>query len=452
MGLHGLRIAAFSAVPEPNAPPVRVAPGGPLRNGAQDMNAILRRTLAAALAGALAAGLAGCESNPMKPRDLVPPLDSLSVAPDDTTLTVGQSATFVATAIDTGGTPVAPGLLTWTSGDRGVFTVTTSGLVVARGEGTARLVVSGGGRADTAWVTVLPTRTGWFTQVSGTANTLNGVFVQPDGRRVWAVGNGGRIVRTTDAGEHWSTQVSNTAFNLNAVWFTSDLEGWAVGNNGTLLRTVNAGAQWVPRTSGTSDNLMDVCFATPDTGWAVGTNGTVLRTFDRGTTWQKSNPTASALHGVSFAGTRLGWAVGDNGTIVGTTDRGLSWDVVTPSITSQALRGVWRRSTLVAVAAGAQGVTPRTVDGGGGVPQWVLANAGAANGLEGVCFPSDLTGYAVGYNGTGLVLRSDDGGASWSPQAVGTGFRLNDVHFIDATRGWAVGESGVIVHTATGGQ
>jgi photosystem II stability/assembly factor-like uncharacterized protein len=197
---------------------------------------------------------------------------------------------------------------------------------------------------------------------------------------------------------------------------------------------------------------MDVWFATPDTGWAVGVNGTILRTFDGGANWNKSNPTAFTLHGVSFSGTRFGWAVGENGTIVGTVDRGLSWNVVTPSITSQPLKGVWRRSVLVANAAGSQGVTPRTVDVGGGVPGWTLENAGAANNLEGVCFATDLVGWAVGLSGTGAILRSGDGGASWTPQTANTQFRLNDVFFLDTQRGWAVGNNGAIVHTGSGGQ
>src|SRR5205085_2934123 len=104
-----------------------------------------------------------------------------------------------------------------------------------------------------------------------------------------------------------------------------------------------------------------------------------------------------------------------------------------------------------ALAVGDQGVAPVTTVGPDST-SWLLMNAGAANQLEGVCVPTSLVGYAVGWNGAGLVLRSDDGGTSWLPQISNSQFRLNDVFFVDDQRGWAVGDGGTILHTGTGGQ
>ena len=76
---------------------------------------------------------------------------------------------------------------------------------------------------------------------------------------------------------------------------------------------------------------------------------------------------------------------------------------------------------------------------------------GAGNDLYGV-FQLDVTSaFAVGVNGVGLVLRTDDGGATWQTQVSHSTQRLNDVYFVDSLRGWAVGNGGTIVHTATGG-
>jgi photosystem II stability/assembly factor-like uncharacterized protein len=99
---------------------------------------------------------------------------------------------------------------------------------------------------------------------------------------------------------------------------------------------------------------------------------------------------------------------------------------------------------------GAQGAAPRTVDvGGAGV--WQNASNGALNDMDGVCFPDLLVGYAVGYNTSGLVLKSEDGGIGWTRQVSNTSRRLNDVYFVDRLRGWAVGDAGVIIHTSLGG-
>jgi photosystem II stability/assembly factor-like uncharacterized protein len=143
--------------------------------------------------------------------------------------------------------------------------------------------------------------------------------------------------------------------------------------------------------------------------------------------------------------------VGDGGVILGTHDRGLSWYTVQPSITALSLRAVSRRSATLAWASGQNGVTARTVT----LPDtaWTLGNAGASYTLDGLYYPSDLIGYAVGYNsgGVGVVLRTDDGGMSWQDQNVGTQFRLKDVFFTDPQNGWAVGRNGVVMHTSTGG-
>ena len=60
------------------------------------------------------------------------------------------------------------------------------------------------------------------------------------------------------------------------------------------------------------------------------------------------------------------------------------------------------------------------------------------------------TGYAVGNSGT--ILKTTDGGANWVAQTSGTANICSDVHFpVDATTGYAVGSSGTILKTTDGG-
>ena len=398
---------------------------------------------------------AGCDPGPSTPVVNVPLSRVVIAQAGDTTvvadtLLIGGTLQFTATAFDPAGAPVNGLALTWATGDPGVFTVSPGGQVTGRSEGSALLVVIAGDKRDTVSLLVLNGTPGWYAQVSNHSGRLNGVFFLPDGRRGWAVGDGGVILATADAGETWTRQVSNSLFNINAVWFVDANEGWAVGNAGAALHTLNGGGNWTLATTGAFENLRDVTFATPDTGWAVGNAGAILRTFDGGASWSKQNPTTFVLNGVSFAGTRFGWAVGDNGTILGTTDRGLTW-AIEPSVTAASLQGVSRRSQLLAWAVGTQGVAPRTVDVGG-APQWQLVNTGASNQIEAVFFPTDLIGFAVGFSGTGMAGRTDDGGATWSIQLAPVSTTLRDVWFVDELRGWAVGDAGQILHTANGGQ
>jgi photosystem II stability/assembly factor-like uncharacterized protein len=396
--------------------------------------------------------LAGCgtATNPVAPVP-IPPLSSLTLSPSGDTLVVGQSGLFTATAVDTGGVPYT-GRLTWTSSDADVFTVAASGLVSAVGEGSALLVVSGGGQADTARVLVFAAAVGWVVQTSHATEDLYDVFFDGAGRCGWAVGAAGVVLSTVDAGETWTRKMP-TNFILRGVWFTSLQEGWAVGHGGTVLHTVNGGTSWTRLTStATSENLMDVYFASRDLGWVVGSGGLLMTTTDRGATWQKTNLGGYTLNGVMFAGTDDGWAVGDGGIIVGTHDGGTTWFIVDTYVTNQPLKGLWRRSAEMAVAVGAQGVVPSTSVTADSVT-WALGNAGSLNQLEDVCFATGSSGYAVGWNGlAGVVLRTDTGGSTWEPQTANSQFGLRGVFFVDERRGWVVGDNGIIRHTSSGGR
>lgn len=416
------------------------------------MKRSIRMICVLAVGATLAMMTFGCDSTSTTSPPAAADADSLALSPDTARVAVGAAFRFSVAAYDSSGVAITANL-EFESGNTSVFSVNAAGRVLGVSEGVAWLLVTSGTARDSAVVIVTPAVRGWYAQTSGvTGVALHGVYFRPGGSRGWAVGDGGRILRTLDGGAEWSLQSSGASSALNAVWFTSDVEGWAVGNNGTVLHTTSSGGSWTRLlNAGASEHLNDVHFTHRDTGWVVGANGVILRTANRGISWQRVTPTAFDLHGVSFAVGRYGWAVGDNGVILGTHDGGLRWYTVQPAVTGTSLRAVWRASVARANAAGAAGVVPRTVAAADSA-SWLLTNAGAAFDLYGVCFPVPAVGYAVGSNAGGAVLRSDDNGSSWIPQLSNSGFRLEDVFFVDEQRGWAVGANGTIVHTVTGGQ
>jgi photosystem II stability/assembly factor-like uncharacterized protein len=410
-----------------------------------------RLALAAFLAASCAAMFTGCNCGTSSVAPPLPPLSAVHVTPPFDTLVVGAQRQFTAVALDTDSVQVAGAAFTWTSGDNGVVTVSHTGLATAMGEGVTQVYASAGGKVDSATVAVF-FQPGWYAQASSTTNSLWGVFFLPDGRNGWAVGDAGTIVHTTDAGASWAAQLSATTFSLRGVWFTSATEGFAAGFGGTIMHTQDAGLNWSRITTlATSSNLNDICFVDRAHGWTVGANGLIARTADGGATWTKSFPTSNELQSVSFPDTTNGWAVGQGGVIVGTRDGGQSWYVVQPSVTSNALYSVWRRSDKEAWAGGAAGANPITVATPDSL-QWTLGSFGALNTIHGIIMGSSLIGYAVGTNGPGLILKTVDGATTWSPQISNSAQALNDVWFVDPLRGWAVGTGGRIVHTAKGGE
>jgi len=80
--------------------------------------------------------------------------------------------------------------------------------------------------------------------------------------------------------------------------------------------------------------------------------------------------------------------------------------------------------------------------------QWEWQNPlPQGNTLSSVWFTDANTGYAVGgdYGIGGTILKTLDGGITWSTLSIGTTNQLHSVTFADANNGFAVGENGTIL-------
>lgn len=383
------------------------------------------------------------------------------------TLAVGASLVFSVAVTDTTGQPVTDPQLTWTSSDPAVASIDGSGRVTGRLEGTTIVLASGGHVVSNPETLVVVQGLGWVDQSAATTNTLNGVHFY-DQKRGWAVGNLGTILATVDGGLTWTKQASqSTSYVLDGVFFTSPTHGFAVGSSGRILETGNGGAGWLPRTGISTDarELHDVFFLGEGLGFIVGNGGVLLRTDDGGATWTRvpSGVTAHALYSVWATDApgpdTLAWAVGDNGTVIGSRDAGRTWSLHTPAFTVQNLRGVVRLSGTRALAVGFQNTVGATV-ASGDTAVWELAPPPSDYTVFwDLAWPTSARAYAVGFNASGRanVLLSRDAGQSWTTQALPgaapiTGNSLRSVWFVDDMHGWAVGELGLILHTATGGE
>lgn len=79
------------------------------------------------------------------------------------------------------------------------------------------------------------------------------------------------------------------------------------------------------------------------------------------------------------------------------------------------------------------------------------ADARAANSVQLAVTRAGERLVSVGERG--VVLLSDDGGASWrQARSVPSSVALADVHFVDDRLGWAVGHSGIVLHSRDGGE
>ena len=124
-----------------------------------------------------------------------------------------------------------------------------------------------------------------FTNYGIGGGDLNSVYFI-DANTAWAVGNGGRVVKSVNGGASWTVQTSNTAQNLTGVKFTSTTNGYACGDNGTVIYTVNGGTNWLSYTTSSTRNLLSidvssgVIIATASDGAILKYNGSVWSAID----------------------------------------------------------------------------------------------------------------------------------------------------------------------------
>ena len=77
--------------------------------------------------------------------------------------------------------------------------------------------------------------------------------------------------------EHfWNLQSSGTIQHLYDVDFIDSNTGTAVGAGGTILMTTDAGQNWITKSSGTTAGLFGVSFTDANNGTIVGDGGTIF--------------------------------------------------------------------------------------------------------------------------------------------------------------------------------
>ena len=336
----------------------------------------------------------------------------------------------------------------------------------------------------------------WYPQSSGTTRNLNAVAFT-DANNGYAVGDSGVILHTSDAGLTWAEQTSGTVNHLYDLCFIDESTGFAIGDSGTILKTETGGSDWSQLSTGRDYALNSVCFVDAATGWVVGgtpyaSMPTILHTTNGGMEWsQQTYGDTIWLNDVYFVDVNSGWSVGwrgypnpYEGIILRTTNGGADWTPQT-SGTERVLRDVdFVDENVGWVVGGAIGPLPRAktshpVDDGPGIVlktvdgglTWTTQMDTLQEALFGVSFVDSSYGFAVGYcysrfaSGAlgGTIVYTTDGGVNWMSQLNEdlSGFR--DVDFIDANTGWVVGiyydwdsvsgysHSGKILHTTNGG-
>lgn len=313
----------------------------------------------------------------------------------------------------------------------------------------------------------------------------------------WAAGDGGTIYQTSDGGKRWTpirnATLAGAVVDVNRIYFLNEKRGWMLAESRdkdqtktVLLSTEDGGKIWqhfeVP-------NVSSFFFVDGKRGWAVGKNSTMLRTTDGGLKWKAVEnltrlvglPVESASLTFGFSdvyflkGGEIGWAVGNFygttttniGGLFMTTNSGDSWQRIPIAVQRKTNSTRFTRGKLDSVRftdVNNGVITGEMEDGDerffftlktrNGGETWEQARV-PSNGTHNTQFIDATRGWTAASarrEGSAdakiydtILLRTDNGGKSWVTDFIAKGKQIRSVFFISPTRGWAVGDNGMIL-------
>jgi photosystem II stability/assembly factor-like uncharacterized protein len=313
---------------------------------------------------------------------------------------------------------------------------------------------------------------GWTRQATPYSSGLSAVYAI-DSLNVWATGQDGLIIHTTDGGTTWDSIPNGATQGIYTVEFINADTGFVggrdngpgalVGTNTLIQRTTDGGLTWEFQNlpGGSQNLLMDLDFVEgppgePMRGTSVGGLAHVWVTNDYGETWEAASGDCGEgnFNSCFFADSITGWFVGTPSNVkpytIMFTDDGCKSFAEQTDPNEVKLNGVCFGTDLKGLAVGNSGAILFTSDGGANWEQSADEDISVTTWFS-VFLSATGKAWAVGNNGR--ILYSTDWGQTWETQESGVTEPLWEVHFINDNEGWIVGgfSENVILHTKNGG-
>ena len=273
-------------------------------------------------------------------------------------------------------------------------------------------------------------------------------------------GEKGAITRSVDYGKTFSTISSGTK---NALLNSIRLNDGSIilfGFAGTIVRSVNNGKTFAPVPSGTNSNLLNSILLKDGSIIVYGLNGAITRSVDRGKTFKHTTLGKKInLYRHILLGHETIILYGDSGTITRSDDGGKMFTLV-PLGTRGSLRNHILQKNKLILLYGDNGEISRSDDGG---KNFSLVKSGTKSSLGSHILLKDGTILLYGYDPArrgadishtinGVIIRSTDGGKTFTTIPSGTKNRLG--HHILFENGTILlyGEKGTITRSEDSGK
>lgn len=253
----------------------------------------------------------------------------------------------------------------------------------------------------------------------------------------------------------WAPTNYAEPMNIAGIHFLNESVGYVCGHS-EVYKTSDGGQSWSEVCRDVFVNgPTDVWFMNESIGFIVGTGaGAELKfgkTINGGSSWSITTiPTLSSyIHAnrIYFVNETTGYIVCGGGLMYKTSNQGATWDRIL-LFTTENLGSVHFPTALVGyVSIGWSGtIILKTIDGGN---SWTPKNLGQTYGVQDIFFTARDTGYLACSNST--ILKTTNGGNSWTEFKLGTVDIFYTILFTSRNIGYAAGGSGTLVTTTNQG-
>ncbi len=280
----------------------------------------------------------------------------------------------------------------------------------------------------------------------------------------WILGASG-LYKTENGGQTWTRRDSANGFGDLLLPLSEHIVFYASATNrkpqtsSGLRRTLDGGLTW-QKVETSQFAYLDIDFASANVGFLVAAdsaykNPVLMKTTDRGTTWQihaRSFPfTKTEISDISFIDEQRGWAVSYDAFIFHTSDGGVTWGLQDSIRASNDVGFPLRRIHFTSADSGwaVGGIggfsqIAQTIDGG---KHWSITTQMGCS-LRDMVFLNSQEGWLAGTSSLPAILRTSDGGRSWTQETLqpaqsrAPGIWSIAVRYDNHHHGWAVGDSG----------
>ena len=253
----------------------------------------------------------------------------------------------------------------------------------------------------------------------------------------------------------WAPTNYPVSMSVCGIHFLNDSVGYVCGYH-EVYKTSNGGQSWSEVCRDVFVNGPNgVWFLNESIGFIVGSSGSselkVGKTINGGSSWTTTIlPTSGGFINpkrIFFYDETTGYIVGKEGNMYKTSNQGATWDKLASGTTSD-LSSVHFPSALIGYVSieSFSNTILKTINGGN---SWTPTNLGQTIGVKDLFFTTPDTGYLACFNST--ILKTTNGGDSWTEFTLGTNDVFYTITFTSRNFGYAAGSAGTLVTTTNQG-